>query len=75
MPDAPFEFHQTVFPVTSESIMKGAAQMATKLREKKAFTNTSTFDLKCQRCGKGLKGEKEAREHAKETGHAEFGEY
>ena len=28
-----------------------------------------------QICGKGLKGEKEARAHASETGHVEFGEY
>lgn len=95
--------------------MQGAAQMAAKLRAMKAYTNTATFDLKCevrdgltvpsfsyltaaiiafldhdpclelrqltvsvfitQRCGKGLKGEKEARQHAAETGHAEFGEY
>jgi len=26
-------------------------------------------------CKKGLKGEKEARAHASETGHVEFGEY
>lgn len=28
-----------------------------------------------QKCGTGLIGEKEAREHAKETGHVDFGEY
>jgi ubiquitin thioesterase OTU1 len=28
-----------------------------------------------QVCGQGLKGEKEAREHASETGHVKFGEY
>ncbi|KIO26237.1 hypothetical protein M407DRAFT_202565 [Tulasnella calospora MUT 4182] len=75
VPDAPLDFHTTIFPVSSEAIMQGAAQMATKLRAKKAYTNTATFDLKCERCGKGLKGEKEARQHAAETGHAEFGEY
>ena len=31
--------------------------------------------LDIQICGKGLKGEKEARAHASETGHVEFGEY
>ncbi|KAG8905203.1 ubiquitin-specific protease otu1 [Tulasnella sp. 403] len=95
IPNAPLDFHQTLFPVSAEAIFNGAATLAGKLRAKKAYTNTATFDLKCQasnvddlicccdsdsnlvyqRCGKGLKGEKEAREHAKETGHAEFGEY
>ncbi|KAG9048696.1 ubiquitin-specific protease otu1 [Tulasnella sp. UAMH 9824] len=75
VPDAPLDFHTTIFPVSSEAIMQGAAQMAAKLRAMKAYTNTATFDLKCERCGKGLKGEKEARQHAAETGHAEFGEY
>ncbi|KAG8966258.1 ubiquitin-specific protease otu1 [Tulasnella sp. 419] len=74
-PTAPYEFHQTVFPVDSTAITNGAAQLASKLRAKKAYTNTATFDLKCERCGQGLKGEKEARQHAMETGHAEFGEY
>jgi len=72
---APVDFHQTVFPVTSESIMQAAGKLATKRREKKAFTNTATFDLRCQICSKGLKGEKEARQHASETGHVDFGEY
>ncbi|KAG8960188.1 ubiquitin-specific protease otu1 [Tulasnella sp. 408] len=75
VPDAPLDFHTTIFPVSSEAIMQGATQMAAKLRAMKAYTNTATFDLKCERCGKGLKGEKEARQHAAETGHAEFGEY
>lgn len=35
---APVDFHQTVFPVTSESVMKAAGKLATKRREKKAFT-------------------------------------
>jgi ubiquitin thioesterase OTU1 len=28
-----------------------------------------------QVCGQGLKGEKEARAHASQTGHTQFGEY
>jgi len=68
-------FHQTVFPVFSAPIMLAAEKLASKLRLKKAFTNTTTFDLRCQVCGHGLKGEREARQHAKDTGHVEFGEY
>lgn len=31
--------------------------------------------LKCDVCGKAIIGEKEAKSHAEETGHARFGEY
>ncbi|EIN07273.1 OTU-domain-containing protein [Punctularia strigosozonata HHB-11173 SS5] len=75
-PDAPGEFHQTVFPVIasgdSDPILVAAKKLADKLRAKKAYTNTSTFDLKCE---VRLRGEKEARAHAAETGHTSFGEY
>ncbi|KAH7889389.1 hypothetical protein F5I97DRAFT_1994140 [Phlebopus sp. FC_14] len=77
--DAPTEWHQTVFPVapgsSNDLILDAAKKLATILRERKAFTNTATFDLKCEQCGRGLKGEKDARAHAQETGHVRFGEY
>ncbi|TCD61674.1 ubiquitin-specific protease otu1 [Steccherinum ochraceum] len=76
MQDAPADFHQTlVGQDDKETVLKAAKKLADSLRAKKAYTNTATFDLKCQVCGKGLKGEKEARSHASETGHTEFGEY
>jgi len=79
-PNAPLDFHQTVFPVAlggekDDDILRAANELATRLRKERRFTNTATFSLRCERCGKGLKGEKEARAHAKETGHADFGEY
>jgi len=78
--NAPAEWHQTIFPIRtssddSDSILVAAKKLAGILREKKAFTNTATFDLKCEDCGQGLKGEKGAREHAEKTGHVRFGEY
>jgi len=77
--DAPADFHQTLIPVVSpgdgDPVLVAAKKLADKLRGKKAFTNTATFDLKCETCGKGLKGEKEARAHAQDTGHTDFGEY
>ncbi|KAH7102387.1 OTU-domain-containing protein [Auriculariales sp. MPI-PUGE-AT-0066] len=69
------EFHETLFSVDDGAAMAGALELATKLREQRKFTNTSTFDLLCEICRQGLKGEKGAREHAKETGHTTFGEY
>ncbi|KAG8217872.1 hypothetical protein J3R82DRAFT_6038 [Butyriboletus roseoflavus] len=77
--DAPDEWHQTIFPITSadtsDPTLEAAKKLATILRERRAFTNTATFDLKCEQCGKGLRGEKDARAHAQETGHVRFGEY
>ncbi|KAI0374873.1 OTU-domain-containing protein [Pilatotrama ljubarskyi] len=91
MLDAPDEFHQTIWSrdngkgkaaeaqegdgENDDEMLQAARKLADALRAKRAYTNTATFDLKCQICGKGLKGEKEARAHASQTGHVEFGEY
>ncbi|KAJ7709705.1 hypothetical protein B0H17DRAFT_1028803 [Mycena rosella] len=75
MADAPGDWHQTVFPTRSEDVLDAAKRLADVLRAKRAFTNTATFDIKCEECGKGLKGEKGAQAHATETGHMRFGEY
>ncbi|GJJ12658.1 hypothetical protein Clacol_006902 [Clathrus columnatus] len=74
-PGAPPDFHETVFPVSNRAILDAASELASRLRSQKKYTNTATFLLKCEVCGKGLKGEKEAREHASETSHVQFGEY
>jgi len=76
--DAPSEWHQTMFPVQlsgDDAVLVAAKKLADILRGKKAYTNTSTFDLKCEECGQGLKGEKGAQAHAEQTGHVRFGEY
>ncbi|KAH9027593.1 OTU-domain-containing protein [Lactarius pseudohatsudake] len=77
-PDAPSDFCVSVVPSSGaegERVLDALGALATKLRAKRAYTNTATFDLKCEVCGKGLKGEKEARAHASETGHVKFGEF
>jgi ubiquitin thioesterase OTU1 len=75
-PDAPQDFCVSVVPsIGSEGVLEALRALATKLRAKRAYTNTATFDLKCEVCGKGIKGEKEARAHAAETGHVKFGEF
>ncbi|KXN92205.1 Putative ubiquitin thioesterase otu1 [Leucoagaricus sp. SymC.cos] len=78
--NAPNEWHQTLFPISTgedykDPVIIAAKKLADILRSKKAYTNTATFDLKCEQCGKGLKGEREARAHAEQTGHVRFGEY
>ncbi|KAF8623544.1 hypothetical protein AX15_006319 [Amanita polypyramis BW_CC] len=78
-PDAPGEWHQVLFPVSTgaddDPVLLAAKKLAVILRAKRAYTNTATFDLRCEICGTGLKGEKEARAHAEQTGHVRFGEY
>ncbi|KAF7304991.1 OTU-like cysteine [Mycena kentingensis (nom. inval.)] len=75
MRDAPADWHQTLFPTRNSDILEAGKRLADILRGKRKFTNTATFDLKCEQCGVGLKGEKGAQAHAKETGHTSFGEY
>jgi len=75
VPDAPLDFHETLFNRGNSEVLSAAEKLATKLRAKKAYTNTASFDLRCGICKQGLKGEKEARVHAQDTGHTDFTEY
>ena len=52
-----------------------AVVTAVDLQSQRQFTDTQNFSLMCGVCYKGLKGEDEAREHAKQTGHINFQEY
>ena len=50
-PDAPQEFCASVVPVVGaegERVLEALRALATKLRAKRAYTNTATFDLRCQ---------------------------
>ncbi|OCF35110.1 ubiquitin thioesterase OTU1 [Kwoniella heveanensis BCC8398] len=75
LPVSPPSFHTTVFPVTDSTILPTAEKLISQLKARHYYTDTATFDLRCQICGTGLKGEKGAREHASQTGHVQFGEY
>ena len=52
-----------------------AAAYCAKLHAERRFTNTASFTLRCAVCRLGLRGEREATEHARATGHAKFEEY
>ncbi|WVF69019.1 hypothetical protein IAT40_003793 [Kwoniella sp. CBS 6097] len=75
LPVSPPSFHTTVFPISDSSIFPTAEKLISQLKARHYYTDTATFDLRCQICGTGLKGEKGAREHASQTGHVQFGEY
>ena len=73
--NAPPEWDQTQFPSSDQVITKAAQDLVTILRGRNYFTDTASFDLRCNDCGVGLKGESGAQKHAIQTGHVNFGEY
>eukprot|EP00929_Paragymnodinium_shiwhaense_P086553 TRINITY_DN47059_c0_g1_i1.p1 TRINITY_DN47059_c0_g1~~TRINITY_DN47059_c0_g1_i1.p1 ORF type:complete len:315 (-),score=70.31 TRINITY_DN47059_c0_g1_i1:15-881(-) len=52
-----------------------AAAFVAEQHKLRNFTDTGNFTLRCLVCQKGVKGEKEAELHAKETGHQNFAEF
>lgn len=66
---------QTLFPLADDMIVTLALSYAEQQKSNRQFTDTSRFTLKCIACGQGFVGGVEATEHAKKTGHVNFGEY
>jgi ubiquitin thioesterase OTU1 len=56
-------------------VVAAAEALVSKLHNTRKFTDTANFTLRCGVCGQGLKGQKEAVEHAKSSGHQNFQEY
>ncbi|KAH0618901.1 hypothetical protein JD844_018433 [Phrynosoma platyrhinos] len=65
---------QTIFSTSDDVVLAQALELADEARRKRQFTDVNRFTLRCMVCQKGLTGQVEAREHAKETGHTNFGE-
>lgn len=57
-----------------EEVLPAAMQLCQVLQQRKYFTDTSGFNLKCEECGVPLRGERGAQDHAAKTGHVRFGE-
>ncbi|KAL4448875.1 hypothetical protein ABPG77_007592 [Micractinium sp. CCAP 211/92] len=75
---APESLDVTVVPSSGprcEAVMAAARFLTAAAHKARAFTDTANFTLRCGVCQVGLKGEKEAVEHAKATGHTNFSEY
>ena len=51
-----------------------AQQIADEAKSSRQFTDVNKFTLKCNDCDMFLKGQVEAQNHAKTTGHFNFGE-
>lgn len=64
----------SIFEVNDKIAALEASQIALELRNKKHFMDFAGCDLQCLICLYGLKGQKEAEEHGKLTGHQNFGQ-
>jgi len=65
---------KTVFPTSDDSVTVQALELAAECKNSRQFTDTANFQLRCITCNKPLKGQREAQDHAKKTGHTNFGE-
>ncbi|KAG0342086.1 ubiquitin-specific protease otu1 [Podila horticola] len=67
--DIPADCDQTQFEVGLDDIVNGGVQLAAKLKKAHKYTDLATFTLRCSICQIGLKGEKDAQNHAQQTQH------
>lgn len=63
-----------MFPIEDESIFSQAEQLAQEAKSSRQFTDVDRFTLKCIQCDCPLIGQAEAQQHAKTSGHTNFGE-
>lgn len=65
----------TVFPVRDIEVEDAAMLLASNAKKAHNYTDLANFTLKCGVCGVGLRGEGDARCHAKSSGHTNFQEF
>ena len=63
------------FSTSDESVLAQAMELASEAKESRQYTDVCNFSLRCLICQKPLQGTTEAEQHAKKTGHINFGEY
>ena len=68
------EIVETILPA-GDTLLDAALIVANDLRKKRQFVDPNRFSIMCGTCSVGLIGQKEAVEHAKQTGHTNFQEY
>ncbi|KAG0219498.1 ubiquitin-specific protease otu1 [Mortierella sp. GBA43] len=70
--DIPPECDQTQFDTSAEAIITTGIQLAARLKKEHKYTDLATFTLRCSICQAGLKGQKDAQEHARQTMHEQL---
>ena len=73
--EAPHDFDLCVFEADDEIVMAEGRELAQKAKQAGKYTDTANFTIRCLVCQRGLKGQAEAVEHAKSTGHTNFSEF
>lgn len=71
---APPDFDTRIFDAADPVILEKALELCRILQQRHYYTNTATFQIRCNTCGGMFVGEKGAAEHASKTGHYDFGE-
>ncbi|XP_037940539.1 ubiquitin thioesterase OTU1 [Teleopsis dalmanni] len=64
----------TMFPIEEMGVYHQAEQIANEAKSSRQFTNVHNFTLRCLECDVMLIGQTQAQQHAKSTGHTNFGE-
>lgn len=64
----------TQFPCSQTAVLDLAIQLAREAKANRQFTDVQNFTLRCLVCSEGIIGQTQAQEHAKKTGHTNFGE-
>ncbi|XP_017467721.1 PREDICTED: ubiquitin thioesterase OTU1 [Rhagoletis zephyria] len=64
----------TIFPIEEMNVYHQAEQLANEAKSSRQFTNVDKFSLRCLQCEVMLVGQVQAQQHAKSTGHTNFGE-
>lgn len=62
----------TVFSPEDQAALLSFKELAAELKRKKQFVNLADCAFQCNICYVGLRGQEDAREHAKATGHTNF---
>lgn len=71
---APPDFDTKIFEASDDTILAKALELSKILQDRHYFTDTSKFSIRCNVCKRTFTGERGATEHAKKTGHYDFGE-
>lgn len=71
---APPDFDTKIFEAGDEEVLEKAVELCRILQGRHYYTDTSKFSVRCNVCKKTFTGERGATEHAKKTGHYDFGE-
>ncbi|CAL4151352.1 unnamed protein product, partial [Meganyctiphanes norvegica] len=65
---------ETIFSSKESNILQQAQEIAEQAKHCGLYTDTNTFTLECKQCGFIIRGEEQALQHAKSTGHSKFEE-